>query len=65
MRKMKNPIRIIQAWNLNRKQANIEKQMEKYGFTDEILDKQVEINKKRHELDISDKDKLIYEDFVQ
>ena len=62
---MKNPIRIIQAWNLNRKQADLNKKYELYGLTDEILDKQVELNKKRHELDIHDKTNVIYEDFVQ
>ena len=62
---MKNPIKIIRAWNLNRKQADLNKKYELCGLTDEILDKQVEINKRRHELDISDKDKLVYEDFVQ
>ena len=62
---MKNPIKIIQAWNLNRKQADLNKKYELYGLTDEILDKQVELNKKRHELDIRDKNNVIYEDFVQ
>ena len=62
---MKNPIRIIQAWNINRKQADLNKKYELYGLTDEILDKQVELNKKRHELDIRDKNNVIYEDFVQ
>lgn len=62
---MKNPIKIIQAWNINRKQADLNKKYELYGLTDEILDKQVELNKKRHELDIRDKNNVIYEDFVQ
>ena len=62
---MKNPIKIIQAWNINRKQADLNKKYELYGLTDEILDKQVELNIKRHELDISDKNNVIYEDFVQ
>lgn len=62
---MKNPIKIIRAWNLNRKQADLNKKYELYGLTDEILDKQVEINKRRHELDIRDKNNVIYEDFVQ
>ncbi|WP_405282132.1 hypothetical protein [Methanobrevibacter sp.] len=50
---------------MNRKQADLNEKYELYGLTDELLDKQVEINKRRHELDISDKDKLVYEDFVQ
>ena len=62
---MKNPIKIIRAWNINRKQADLNKKYELFGLTDEILDKQVELNKKRHELDIRDKNNVIYEDFVQ
>lgn len=62
---MKNPIKIIRAWNINRKQADLNKKYELYGLTDELLDKQVELNKKRHELDIRDKNNVIYEDFVQ
>ena len=34
---MKNPIRIIQAWNLNRKQADLNKKYELYGLTDEEI----------------------------
>ena len=62
---MKNPIKIIIGWNLNRKQADLNEKYELYGLTDELLDKQVELNKKRHELDIRDKNNVIYEDFVQ
>lgn len=57
--------RKFHEWNLNRKQADVEDQMGKYGLTDELLEKQVEINKKRHELDIPDKKEIIYDEFVQ
>lgn len=62
---MKNPIKIIIGWNLNRKQAKIKDKVEKYGLTDELLEKQVAINRKRNKHNISDKNKIVYEDFVQ
>ena len=62
---MKNPIRIIQAWNLNRKQADLNEKYELYGLTDELLEKQVAINRKRNKHNISDKNNIVYEDFVQ
>ena len=57
--------RKFHEWNLNRKQADVEDQMGKYGLTDELLETQVEINEKRHELDIPDKKEIIYDEFVQ
>lgn len=62
---MKNPIKIIIGWNLNRKQAKIKDNVEKYGLTDELLEKQVAINRKRNKHNISDKNNIVYEDFVQ
>lgn len=62
---MKNPIKIIIGWNLNRKQAKIKDKVEKYGLTDELLEKQVAINRKRNKHNISDKNNIVYEDFVQ
>lgn len=35
------------------------------GATDFIIKRQVNLNKKRHELDIPDKDELVFEDYVQ
>lgn len=58
-------VRKFHEWNLDRKQADVVNELEKFGFSDEILEKQVAINKKRHELDIADKDKIIYDKFVQ
>ena len=62
---MKNPIKIIRAWNINRKQADLNEKYELYGLTDELLEKQVAINRKRNKHGIVDKDKIIHEDFVQ
>lgn len=66
MRKMINPIKIFQAWDLNRKQEKLNKEFEEQGFTDEILEKQVELNQKRNKLDITDKSEVVNDEgFVQ
>lgn len=63
---MINPIKLIQAWDLNRKQAKLNEEYEKCGLTDEILDKQVELNIKRNELDIPDKSEIVNDEgYVQ
>ena len=40
------------AWKLNRMQKTVDKRIDSEGFNDEILDKQLEINKKRNKLNI-------------
>ena len=50
---------------LNRRQKKLDELFEEEGFTEDVLEKQVEINIKRHELDIPDKSKLVNENFVQ
>ena len=62
---MFNPIKKIRAWNLNRKQADVKQQMDKFGFTDEVLEKQVAINEARRKHDIPDESEFIYKEFVQ
>ena len=62
---MFNPIKKIIGWNLNRKQADIKKDMERFGYSDDILERQVEINQKRNKHDITDESELVYEDYVQ
>lgn len=49
------------------KQKRINKQLEKKGFTDEILEKQIALNIRRSELNIPDEKELLSEavDFVQ
>ena len=39
---------------LTRKQAKVNEMVEKDGFTDEVLEKQLYINKKRNELDLNE-----------
>ena len=62
---MMNPFKKIIAWDLNRKQAELKKKVERFGLTDEILDNQVKLNRKRNKWNIPDEDNFIYEDFVQ
>lgn len=62
---MMNPIKLIQAWDLNRKQESLNKKYEKYGLTDDILDEQVKLNQRRRELNIPDSTKVINDGFVQ
>lgn len=49
-----NIINKYHAWKLNRMQKTVDKEIEVSGFNDEILDKQLKINKKRNKLNISD-----------
>ena len=50
---------------LKNRQRVINKKYKKEGLTDEILEKQVELNQLRHELDISETSKKIYDNYVQ
>ena len=50
---------------LKEMQKIVDKKYETEGLTDEVLEKQLEINKLRHELDIPDPDKKVYENYVQ
>lgn len=51
--------------HLAKKQKEVDELYEKEGLTDEVLDKQIAINKLRHEYDIVDETELIFEEFVQ
>lgn len=62
---MMNPFKKIIAWDLNRKQAELKKKVERFGLTDEVLDNQVKLNRKRNKWNIPDEDNFIYENFVQ
>lgn len=62
MNKLERFFRNIQLKN---RQRAVNKQYEKEGLTDDVLEKQVEINTLRNQLDIPDSDEFVYEDFVQ
>lgn len=48
--------------SLSNKQKQINKMFEEEGLTDEILKKQIEVNKKRNEHDIHDPSEVITND---
>ncbi len=62
---MNNDEKVKMEVHLRNEQRVLNRKYEKEGLTDEILDKQIEINKRRHELDIADESKCVYENFVQ
>ena len=59
------PTKFLKVIQLKNKQRVINKKYEKEGLTDDVLEKQIEINSIRHELDLPDKDKFFHENFVQ
>ena len=50
---------------LRNQQRTVDKKYAEDGLTDEVLDKQIEINRLRHEHDLVDESEKVYEDFVQ
>lgn len=57
--------RIIYSPILNREQKKLNKAFKENGYSDELFDKQVKLNKKRCKYNIPDKTKFVYDDFVQ
>lgn len=57
--------RYIEDLRLQSRQKQINKMFEEEGLTDEILKEQIELNKRRHELDIHDPNEEIDDNFVQ
>lgn len=51
--------------HLAKKQKEVDELYEKHGLTDEVLDKQIAINKLRHAHDIVDESEKVHEDYVQ
>ena len=67
-RENKDDAIVIEASNaedLAEQQKIIDKKYADEGLTDEVLDMQVGLNKKRNELDIPDGNNLVNGDFVQ
>lgn len=50
---------------LKQRQESLNQEYEKKGLTDEVLDKQIEINKLRAKHDIQDQNETIYKEYVQ
>ena len=57
--------RVVYKPILNRRQEKVKKLLEEEGFTDEVLEKQLKINKKRAALDLPDESELVNGKYVQ
>ena len=57
--------RFLKTIQLKNKQRAVNKKFEEEGFTDEVLEAQIEINRERNKHDIPDQDKFVYENYVQ
>lgn len=57
--------RIIYKPLINRQQTQLNKQYATDGLTEEILEKQIQLNIKRHKLNITDKTEYLHEEYVQ
>ena len=55
----------IHEIHLNYQQRQVSRLYKSEGLTDRVLDKQVKINKKRHELNLPDRYEMQYKRFVQ
>lgn len=55
----------IHEIHLNYQQRQVSRLYKSEGLTDRVLEKQVEINKKRHELNLPDRYEMQYKRFVQ
>lgn len=57
--------RYLHKIQLKNKQKQVDKLYARDGYTDEVFQKQLEINMKRNEHDIPDENEMIWEDYVQ
>ena len=55
----------IEDLKLRNRQRYINKMFEEEGLTNKVLNEQIKINKKRNELNITDKSEVIHKDYVQ
>lgn len=57
--------KFLKKIQLKNQQRSIDKQYAQEGLTDEVLEKQIELNTLRHDLDIPDSNNFVYEKYVQ
>jgi len=55
---MSNLIERFFQWNINRKQANLDKEYALYGYSDELLEKQVKLNEEKFKRNIKQNEYL-------
>jgi len=58
-------IQMLEEIKLRNRQRYINKMFEEEGLTNKVLNEQIKINKKRNELDLTDKSEVIHKDYVQ
>ena len=58
-------LRKIHEIHLNYQQKQVSRLYKSEGLTDNVLNKQIKINKKRHELNLPDRYEMQYKRFVQ
>lgn len=57
--------RYIESIRLQNKQRYVNKMFEEEGLTNKVLNEQIKINKKRNELNLTDKSEVIHKGYVQ
>ena len=55
----------IEDLKLRNRQRYLNKMFEEEGLTNKVLNEQIKINKKRNELNLTDKSEVIHKDYVQ
>jgi len=55
----------IEDLKLRNRQRYINKMFEEEGLTNKVLNEQIKINKKRNELNLTDKSEVIHKGYVQ
>ena len=58
-------IKKYHKWRIDKEQEKVNQLLESEGFTDEVLERQVAINKKRAKHNIVDESKIIRDKYVQ
>ena len=58
-------IKKYHKWRIDKEQEKVNQLLESEGFTDEVLERQVAINKKRAKHNIVDGSKIIHDKYVQ
>jgi uncharacterized protein (DUF2344 family) len=58
-------IKKYHKWRIDKEQEKVNQLLESEGFTDEVLERQVAINKKRAKHNIVDESKIIHDKYVQ
>ena len=58
-------IKKYHKWRINKEQKKVNQLLEREGFTDEVLERQVAINRKRAKHNIVDESKIIRDKYVQ